>query len=494
MEGLPKRESVLKKLLIKICLRAEVERFRLDPTCWHDRTANPLLHRTLMALRSCPLLRDAAIGDNLFQQLLSTLPQLATQMKAIDGKDLLVTLANDLGNMWTLVLLTEQELHGKGLPDMTLLDDLQPEDHDGDATYMAGARALREQSMRSFVAALLDMNDASFLQVYQDTIHAPSMEDIPKESVKTALVHAFDAMDYMITHAVLADPVRRKEFKHKARQMSSPLVGPLLNAANPFRYLPTFVRLALRTGLAEKLALRSAQQKLQESQRGLSPLVCRMITQNVESGRFNIPVAQIKMEHLESIGFSPFQDQGETILQTLKYSTLVWQNRQFMQLCKRKELAFLLEEIIPRIGTPLAALWEELRIGDEIAGLGQILQNVARRQEGSLVHLRMRLFTYITTTLRHEGSHKLQENLFWLYEHVSKPQIISLHFVSSGSRGASGNGCAQVGGEDAPLLWEEVENARASLARGEHFHNLHLPLTRQVAHHFHLQLVEERSK
>jgi hypothetical protein len=168
-----------------------------------------------------------------------------------------------------------------------------------------------------------------------------------------------------------------------------------------------------------------------------------------------------------------------------------------MQLCKRKELAFLLEEIIPRIGTPLAALWEELRVGNEVAGFGEILQNVARRQEGSLTCLRMRLFTYITTTLRHEGSHKLQENLFWLYEHVSKPQFISLPFARSGSSGAGGDGCAQgggVGGEDAPLLWEEVENARASLARGEHFHNLILPLTRQAAHHFHLQLVEERNK
>ena len=61
------------------------------------------------------------------------------------------------------------------------------------------------------------------------------------------------------------------------------------------------MRLALRTGIAERLALRSAQQKLQESQRGLSSLVCRTITEQVECGRFNIPVAQIKMEHLELI-------------------------------------------------------------------------------------------------------------------------------------------------------------------------------------------------
>lgn len=488
MECLPRRESVLKKLLIKICLRAEVERFRADPTCWRDKASNPLLHRTLMALRSCPLLRDAAIGDDLFQRFLSTLPPLTAQMKAIDGKDLLVTLANDLGNMWTLVLLTEQEIHREGPLDMTLLDDVQPEDHDGDATYMAGARALREQSMRSFVAALIDIgeNDASFPQMYQETIHAPSLEDIPAESIKTALMHAFEAMDYMITHAVLADPVRRKDFKHKAGQLSSPLVGPLLRAANPFRYLPTFVRLALRTGIAERLALRNAQQKLQESQRGLPSKVCRAITEQVESGRFNIPVAQIKMEHLD---FLTQSWEKEKTLQTLKYATLVWQKRQFMQLCKRKELAFLLEDIIPRIGTPLAALWEELRVGDEIAGFGETLQKVARRQEGSLTHLRTHLFSYISTTLRHEGSQKLQENIFWLYEHIRKPQCISLHFVGSrsSSSGESAIGCSQQEGEEA-LLWEEVEVARASLARGEHFHNLVLPLTRHLATHFHLQL------
>ena len=515
-----RREAVLKKLLIKICLREEVERFRLDPTCWRDGGANPLLHRTLVAIRSCPLLRDAAIGDDLFQQLLSTLPSLAAQMKAIDGKDLLVTLANDLGNMWAMVLLAEHEIHNQQGPDMELLDDMQPEDHDGDATYMAGARAIREQSMRSFVMAMLDIGGRNgsddvadgasrskssrdeFSQIYHDTIHAPTLEDIPHESVKTAIVHAFDAMDYMITHAVLADNVRRKEFKHKARQMSSPLVGPLLNAANPFRYLPVFVRLAIRTGLAEKLALRSAQQKLQESQRGLPSAVCRAIAEHVESGRFNMPVVHIKMDHLKSIvalhGVPNKSDSNKALpngldadksLQTLKYTLLVWQKRQFMQLCKRKELGFILEEIIPRLGTPLATLYEELRIGDEIAHLGEILQSVARREEGSLGSLRIRLFAYITSTLRHEGSHKLKENVFWLYERIKEPQIVSLHallpllVVVPTERE-----------QREVALWAEVEEARARLAKGEHFSSLTLHLTRQLAPHFHLQLVPATHK
>ena len=46
------------------------------------------------------------------------------------------------------------------------------------------------------------------------------------------------------------------------------------------------------------------------------------------------------MEHLD---FLTQSWEEEKTLQTLKYATLVWQKRQFMQLCKRKELAFLLE-------------------------------------------------------------------------------------------------------------------------------------------------------
>lgn len=86
MECLPPhtRESVLKKLLVKICLRGA---FRLDPTCWRNR----LLHRILVALRSCPLLRKAAIGD------VSVIPfHFAVNLQL---NDLLVALA-------TLVLLT----------------------------------------------------------------------------------------------------------------------------------------------------------------------------------------------------------------------------------------------------------------------------------------------------------------------------------------------------------------------------------------------------
>ena len=135
---------------------------------------------------------------------------------------------------------------------------------------------------------------------------------------------------------------------------------------------------------------------------------------------------------------------------------------------------------------------EELCVGDEIAGVRR--NPFARRQEGSLPCLRMRLFTSITTTLRHEGSHKLQENLFLALrtrKQATSPYPLLVVVVGA----LVGDGCAQgVGREDAPLLWEEVENARANLARGEHFHNLALPLTRQAAHHFHLQLAEERSK
>src|SRR3954466_2864291 len=104
-----------------------------------------------------------------------------------------------------------------------------------------------------------------------------------------SLVHAFDCIDFVITDSILVDDVRRKDFKRKAKQMSSPLLGPLLNAANPFRFLPTFVRLSVRTGIAERLALRPLRQKLSESQRGLPNAVVATILKHVEQGKMNMP-------------------------------------------------------------------------------------------------------------------------------------------------------------------------------------------------------------
>jgi len=473
------REQTLKKLLVKICMRAEVERFRTDPTCWQDGQANPLLSRSLRALRTCPLLHDAGLAtDNAaFQQCLNALPMLAGELKAIEGGDLLITLANDLGNFWQLVIITEDEEHGAEPSDMALFDDLCPEDQHG-----ATARALREQSMRSFKSALSDIGHmgGGFEEAYRMIIGATSVEDVAPPSAQLAIVHAFDAMEYTITHSVLADDVRRKDFKRKAKQLSNPLLGPLLNAANPFRLLPSFARFAIRTGIAERLALRGARQKLSEAQRAVPDAVAQRILEHVEQGKANMPVVQLKAAHVQHIVPTAGDGDGEesALLRMLKHAALVWQKRQMMQLMRRAEFAFLLDHIVPLLGTPLAALYEELRIGDEIRHMGVLLQNVARRTPDALANLRARLFAYITATLRHPGSHKLQQLLGWLFENLSQPQTISLRALVADH--------AQ--GQTDASLWAEVDEARARLLRGEHFQDLALPLVRLLAPHFHSEL------
>lgn len=468
------REQTLKKLLVKICLRTEVERFRVDPTCWRDAQANPLLYRSLCALRACPLLRDAALADDAFQQCLTSLPVLAAALRAIDGKDLLITLANDLGNFWQLVLVTEDE-EANHSEDMALFDDLDDEHPDGDANYAATARALREQSMRSFKAALGDMArlPGGFNEVYRTAISAPSLGEVAPPTVQLALVHAFDAMDYVLTNAVLADEVRRKDFKRKAKQLSNPLLGPLLNAANPFRLLPSFARFAIRTGIAERLALRDARQKLGDAQRAVPPALAAAILQHVEQGKANMPVAQIKAAHVQQI----VDTDSDEALHMLKHAALVWQKRQLMQLFKHEEFAFFMDRIVPILGTPLAALYEELRIGDEIQNIALLLQSVARRAPEALPQLRARLFAYVTATLRHPGSQQLHQLLQWLCENLSQPQVISLRSL-----------VGEIQGREQEALWAEVDEARARLTQGDHFHNLSLPLVRQLAQRFHALL------
>ena len=97
-----------------------------------------------------------------------------------------------------------------------------------------------------------------------------------------------------------------------------------------------------------------------------------------------------------------------------------------MHLCRRTEFTFLLNEVVPLLGVPLAALYDTLRLGDEIGTFGTILQQVARRHDGSLPKLRTQLFSYTTTTLRSDASRKLEENIFWLYDAIRSPQVIPL--------------------------------------------------------------------
>jgi hypothetical protein len=478
-----RREQALKKLLVKICMRAEVERFRADPSCWLDGEANPLLYRSLCALRRCPLLQEAALADDAFQQCLTALPQLAVELKAIEGRDLLITLANDLGNFWQLVLVTEDEERGAEPSDMAQFDDLEPEEELADGKYVrATARALREQSMRSFKLAVNDIQHMSggFDEAYRGLMGTASVEEVVPPSVQLAVVYAFDAMDYVITNSVLADEVRRKDFKRKAKQLSNPLLGPLLNAANPFRLLPFFARFAIRTGIAERLMLRVARQKLNEAQRAVPNAAALLILEHVEQGKANMPVAQLKAGHVHDI-LATCGGASDEALHMLKHAALVWQKRQLMQLVRRDEFAFIMDHIVPVLGTPLAALYEELHIGDDIQNIGLLLQSVARRTPEALPNLRARLFAYITATLRHPGSYKLHHLLNWLYENLSQPQVISVHAL------VVEHECNQA------ALWAEVDEASARLTKGDHFQDLSLPLVRLLAPHFHAQLRVGRS-
>ena len=268
MEVPKHHEQTLKKLLIKICMRIEMERFRIDPTCWTDKSVNPLLHRTLCALQQCPILLEANLP---FQRILSTLPILSAELKVISGKDLLLGFANDLGNLWTLALATSTQ---GDEPEADLFDDVEREETQEDANYVAMARKLRLQSMRSFQLALVEITrmPGGFEEAYGVSTRASNINELPP-SFQTAVEHAFDALDFVITDGILVDELKRKDLKHKAKQLSNPLLGPLLNAANPLKVLPMFVRLAFRTGLAEKMAMRGTRQKLAELQRGLPPEV-----------------------------------------------------------------------------------------------------------------------------------------------------------------------------------------------------------------------------
>jgi hypothetical protein len=483
------REQTLKKLLVKICLRVEVERFRSDPSCWRNGEDNPLLWRTFRALRSSPLLRDAALGDDTFERFLAALPTLAAELQGVDGKDLLITLANDLGNMLTLVLVTDNELNGAPF-DAELLDDVEREEGDGsggaiggdnDSNFNAGARRLREQSMRSFKVALADIRkmEGGFQVAYHNTIHAASLDAVAPPSVQTALVHAFDSLEFVITDGVLIDDVRREDFRHKAAQMSNPLLGMLLNAANPFRYLPTFVRLAFRTGIAERLVLREATRKLAQLRRAVSDgATARAIVKYVDRGVLKLPVTQIKSIHLELVVTVGAHEQ-EAALQFLKQAVLVWQKRRLMQLLNRPEFAFFLNELVPMLGSPLAALYQELHVGNEIKQMGAILEEVAQFAEGALQRLRLHIFEYVSVTLRNDSASKLKENIFWLVEGLSDPHVIPLMALVQ----------SHVPAAEQPALWREVDDARTLLKSGSHFQNLSLPTTRLLAQHFHRQLI-----
>lgn len=154
-----------------------------------------------MAIRSCPLLRDAFIEDALFQQFLAV-PRPRC----------------DLGSMWTFVLLTEHEIRNR----------------EG-----GNSRTRRWRHVHGRCAT----------------------------------------MSKSLTPCWCA-----KGVKHKASQLSSPLVGQSVSLLARV-YAPCHSHWCCR-----EVALRSVQ----GSQH-------RAITEQVESGRFNMPVMQTSRKHLETI-------------------------------------------------------------------------------------------------------------------------------------------------------------------------------------------------
>ncbi len=435
-------------------------------------------------LYTCPLMREAGMDEELFQQLLSALPLLSAQLQAIHGKDMLLALANDLGNMWMLVVEDDhEEEEDEWIDDWDDAPDAQRDD----SQYVARARKLRMQSMRSFKAAVLDIKRShnSFHHIYEH-VAQESMEMMPV-SIQLALRDAFDTLDFMVVEGMMADDVQRKDLKRRARQLSHPLLAPLLNAANPFRVLPTFVRLALRTGLAEALVMRGSRQRLTQLQQGLSPQVVTAIMEHVEQGHANnVEVARIQRVHLEQIPIQE-EDEKEDALQLLKHATLVWQKRQLMQLYRRSpQVALLLDQVVPVLGVPLSALYDSLRVGDEIRSLGTILHEVARRPtrgggRESLPRLRERVWLSTQKALRED---RLHDNVHWLYESISEPVHISVCGLVRTHLLGVGEECA---------LWAEVEEARTRLRRGEHFGELRLDWVRKVAPHFH-SVLEKHQK
>lgn len=249
------QEQTLLKLLIKITLRAETEHFRLNATCWRNRLENPLLNRSIQALRCSPLLVDSGISDELFQQFFSVLPKLSAQLKTITGKDLLTGIANDLGNMWPLILVPkaeEKERMSKEAHKMSKTDpgkDQLDEDAAGkelfddvaerklidnhyaetdlfddhidqtqltaqEAIALGEARALRIRSMTSFRLALHDIaqSGGGFHATYDGATLVGSLSELSPPSLRLACEHAFDALDFVINQAINTDePTYRRK-------------------------------------------------------------------------------------------------------------------------------------------------------------------------------------------------------------------------------------------------------------------------------------------
>ena len=439
----------LKKLLIKMALRAEVERFRANPQCWKESATNPLLHRTVTALLTCPLLSDAPV-----QAALDTLPALAVQWHRICGNDLLISIANELGNMWTLLLVSPGE--EEQADDEELFDEEAEEEED---SHLAQARALRLRSMRSLSATLahISADPGGFEAVYQRTIHATHPHELADEPLRDACLASFDALDFVVHQALQNN---EQDYRRKMRQLSS----PLLSLANPFRVAPFFARFSLHTGLAELLTLRGARHQLAQLERGLPPAHVAAIHAYVDSGRANKSVAKlgaadvaaalvpahqvlphrVPPDHMAD-PHAPHQVPTDPQLALLRHAALVWQRRETVRLCRGPEATLLLDHVFPAVGAPLAALYDALRVGDEMRALATLLHDAP----ASLPQLRARLFTSATAALRREQ--QVKTLLRWLYDAMRDPLVVDLPALIARAH------------LDPAALAREVEHARCRL-------------------------------
>ena len=498
----------LKKLLIKINLRNELEEYRANPNLWMDAAALPMLNSFFLALRQCPLVEKilAPLEDKeqAYADLLNVLPVLARKMREASKVDILVQLVNDLGNMWTGLKFVIPE--DSDMVDESVFDDIEMfnqnfggaanEGLDEEAMYqaqfVAQSRIIRARALGAVRKAVetFEKKGEDFESVLNSFVKSPSLQEVPQE-LKGVLFELFSLLDLLMSRATSTD-FRRDALERNANSMSSKVYGALLNATNPIKYLPTFMRYILKTKvfgrtIAEMFVLKPLEKKVVQAKKGLPEDAVKSIQAFATSDHVSCSAAKISMNDVNhmletdsTLRVSEFLSK-EACLNCLKYSALLHQKQKLMDVCKTDEFLFVLDKFSPLIGEPLDELFQAMRIGTELRKFGLIFVRIAQtsrdesKYQESLNDLHNACFLYIRDVIENDRSNVLKNLLLWLHHSIKSPQKVDLREFLS-------RHCDE---DEIKDIWTEVARARDQLQKGGHFVQLEIPKLRDLAKHFH---------
>jgi hypothetical protein len=490
MEG--KRHFTLKKLLLKLCLIAEMKEFMRNPEIRHDAVKAPLIFRAYQRLKVSPFFSHSTAEENkVMEKLIDILPRWQTHIVRATRRDPASEVRNAICNSWCVTLATQVELDiaevmGKQfryenaddakcmLPDLS--DNEEEESADPDHFSLDPGLAARRARRRALASTMsLFMAKVTHLGI-DDFVMALEAANSPNE-LSMDYKDIFVRMSSLLSLSLLA------AYNLKSNRSKLTKVIALI---------PTWlIPIVCRIGNPFKLAIFAAKWAFTLKFPGGKTLLQAMVKEVVNLSATEEKLKEVDVKNKVKKQLLAMLDEGGDMILAL---SLPEQQKRFIHLEMRRrdkqamvdyaaseDMRFLLLEALPHLGRPILDHYETSDFGNQlqegITCVTRLVDAIEKKDESSiqsaLSAFQMLVFNIFKSTTVH--NRKVVDIIFgWMKDsYADGPEVFDLDALLS-----------HLSLEEQHLLWKEVDAAIVHSEAGGHLVALEIPTIKKLCEPF----------